>query len=82
VSWRHLKDSEPVARRDHSCFLCGQQIPAGEQYVRRVGFDDRELVTTTMHTECDVETWDWDQTDWETFSPGELERPRGVEVED
>ena len=71
--WTHLADTKPTSRKHRPCFLCGSLIAVGEKYVRRVGVEDREFVSMSMHVECEAETRDWDETGWETFSPGDLE---------
>lgn len=35
-----LRQSEPVARKPHRCWLCSRVIDAGEKYVRAVWIDD------------------------------------------
>ena len=66
----------------NECFLCGGEIGALDPYVSRSGVADGEMQTITMHPECEVGTDDWGTVDWEVCSPGELERPCGVEVEE
>ena len=62
------------------CFLCGGVIGALDPYVNRSGVADGEMQTIIMHSECYRETDGWGAVDWEICSPGELERPCGVEV--
>lgn len=71
-SWRHLNDTEPRARRDHPCYLCGLPIQKGERYVCRRGVSDRELVTCRMHRECQRLSRDWDEWDWLYHEPAEF----------
>lgn len=76
MSWTHLGDSTPVARKIHRCYLCGEIIPAGERYVSRRGIFDSELSITKMHTECEKESQSFDVMDWEVFSEGDMPRPK------
>ena len=76
--WRHIQDSDATARKDHRCLLCGQKIAKGTKYTRRTGFGEDGPVTMRMHTECEAETRDWDEMDWETFD-GDFERPDSEE---
>ena len=75
MSWRHLSDEHPVARKPHHCFLCGETIEVGEKHVRRTSVDGRELCSLRMHLECEKESQDWDETDWECFFEGDAPRP-------
>lgn len=52
MSWTHLRDSRPVARKTHQCSLCEYPIPAGERHVYRTGTLDGELSTDRMHGRC------------------------------
>ncbi len=76
MSWKHLGDTTiKSARKPHRCFLCGELIPAKSAYVNRRGAGDGELIEQKMHVECERESHNWDQTDWECFSEGDMERP-------
>lgn len=76
MSWQHIRDETPTARKTHQCFLCGQNIDHGTRHVRRTGTQDKEFQAFRMHAECDAFTRKhWDAGDWESFSPGELDRP-------
>ena len=79
MSWTHLEDTWPNARKRYRCYLCGKPIEIGQTYLRRKGTDCGMFVTARMHEECEKQTHDWDATDWETFMPGEL--PDRMEVE-
>ena len=74
MSWTHLDDIlVKKAGRSHRCYLCGKEIPKGSSYLRRTGVDeDTGIVSVAMHPECEEQTKDWDEMDWETFSPGDL----------
>jgi len=73
VGWTHIRDETRRARKPHWCYLCGGDISPGTTYLCRTGVSDGEMVSTAMHTGCEEKTRDWDEMDWETFSPGELE---------
>jgi len=82
MSWTHLDDTlVKKSRKPHRCYLCGVEIPKGASYLRRTGVDeDSGLVSVAMHPVCESHTRDWDQMDWETFSPGDLWFLAGEEV--
>ncbi len=82
MGWEHLSDTTPRARKTYRCFLCGEAIEIGEVHVRRSGVMDNDLISTRMHTECEAATTDWDETDWECTSEGDMDRPKKVEVAD
>ena len=75
MGWRHIADKDVKARTDHRCWLCGQKIASGETYRRRTGYDDNGPVAIHMHPECEADTHDWDQTEWELFNQYEFDRP-------
>ena len=68
--WPHISESVHKSRRDRLCCLCSCPIRAGRTYVKRFGFNDGEAVSMAMHPECEAMTREWDEMDWETFSPG------------
>lgn len=72
MSWKCLTNATRKARTPHQCWLCDGTINAGETYVYRAGADDGQMVAMHMHIECEAETQDWEQEDWETFSQGDL----------
>jgi hypothetical protein len=74
MSWTHLDDFVvKKSRKPHRCYLCGKEIPKGASHLRRTGIDDDAgLLSIAMHPECESVTRDWDEMDWETFSPGDL----------
>lgn len=74
MSWKHIRDATPVARREHQCYLCEQPIPAGEQHVRRVGRNDGGFDSFRMHAYCDVLSRDWDEYQWESPDSAEFRR--------
>lgn len=65
MSWTHLRDSRPKARKEYRCDLCGLRIRKGARHVRRDGVFDREFVSSRMHAVCESHTRDWDLDDWE-----------------
>ena len=40
MTWRHIADKNVTARKDHSCWLCGETIDKSTTYRRRVGIGD------------------------------------------
>ena len=75
MSWQHIEDKTIKARKPHVCYLCCQTIATGEIYLRRFGYGEEGPETFRFHPECEEETRDWDDGDWETFCPGDFERP-------
>lgn len=74
MSWTHLNDSTPVARKPHQCYLCEHEIPVGEKHLCRTGIDGevRRPVTFRMHLGCHELTKGWDEDDWECFDPSDF----------
>jgi hypothetical protein len=77
-----LSTGTPKARKQHQCYLCAKPIEVGSTYVRSSGTYDGNFWTMAMHVACEAQTKGWDETDWETFSPGDLQQsndePKGV----
>jgi hypothetical protein len=74
MSWTHLDDSVvKKSHKSHRCYLCGREIPQGASYLRRTGIDDDAgLLSIAMHPECESQTRDWEEMDWEHLSPGDF----------
>lgn len=75
MSWHHVKDSRQKARKVYSCYLCGESIEKGQEYLRRFGYDEEGPNSVCMHPECEQGSRSWDAGDWETFEPGTARRP-------
>lgn len=74
MSWYHVEDSNPSARKEYQCLLCCEKILVAEKHVKRSGYDDNGMTSFRMHVECASETKGWDDMDWETFE--DFERPK------
>lgn len=74
MSWMHVEDTKPKARKRHVCLLCGFGIEVGEVYVRRFGFGDEGPCSFEMHVRCERLTaeWRWEDADWEDHDVGEF----------
>lgn len=72
MSWTHLGDTYPKARKEHRCYLCGLRIRKGARHVRRDGIADGEFVACRMHAVCESHTKAWDETDWECFDESDF----------
>lgn len=70
------RDTTVKTRKPHECRLCGEKIGPGEVAICRSGFDGDGPWTIYLHPECEPLTKEWDQMDWESFSPGEFKRPK------
>lgn len=66
-----------IPRKKHQCRICGQQIEVKEPCCRWRGFDSDGPFTSHAHPECYRVTIaeKWREGDWETFSPGDMDRP-------
>jgi hypothetical protein len=76
MSWTHMSDTMPKARKPHRCYLCGEAIEIGESHVHRTGKRDGHLCSDRFHVECEAETRSWDDTSWTCMTFGDMERPR------
>lgn len=47
-----LKESHPIARKEHTCMLCGDEIKKGEKYYRQTCVYDAAPYEWTEHEEC------------------------------
>ena len=71
MSWKHLEDTTPKARKKYRCHLCGLSIDAGDKYIKRTGVDG-EFIMTRMHIKCEKLTDNWNENDWENFDEAEF----------
>jgi hypothetical protein len=66
MSWTHIEDTTPTARKPYKCYLCGLPIAKGEKHVKRYGIIEGEgRVSTRMHIACEALTRHWEDVDWE-----------------
>lgn len=67
MSWTHLEDRTPKARKVYRCLLCELPIAIGERHVKRCGISEGGHYNFRMHTACEKITADqlWDEVDWE-----------------
>jgi hypothetical protein len=70
MSWTHLEDRRPIARKEHKCHLCQLPIYPGDSHVLRSGVYDGEFSSFRMHAACERLTAEWDQDTWDSFEPG------------
>lgn len=70
MTWQHLRDTTPIARKEHRCLLCALPIAVGEKHVMRAGVSDGEFSQFRMHVACEAVTQDWDEMDWECGAYG------------
>ena len=47
-----LKDSHPIARKEHICELCGCKINKGQKYYRQTNVYDGRVYDWIEHEEC------------------------------
>lgn len=72
MSWTHLSDTQPKARKRHWCCLCEHAIDIGTVHVARRGIGDDGPLTMRMHTACESVAHDWSQLDWECHDASEF----------
>ena len=72
MSWTHLSDTRPRARKQHQCILCRLRIRKGARHVHRTGVVDGELVSSRMHAVCEAATRDWDDDAWDCHADQEF----------
>ena len=73
MTWCHIDDVERTARKQHKCFICAGPIEPKTKYVERNGVDGREHIRMRMHPVCKTYSDDWDDGDWETHAPGDID---------
>ena len=71
-----LKETFPVARREHKCIWCGQKILVGEKHRHERSVYDG-IQDHRWHLECNEVAKDYFRTE-EEFVPHENERPDAV----
>ena len=47
-----IKDSHPIARKEHICELCGYKINKGQKYYRQTNIYDGRIYDWIEHEEC------------------------------
>ncbi len=72
-----LASESPVAKKEHTCDWCGQQILIGEKYHRDRVIFEGQAMTNKFHDECFGAATHEANEDGGcyTFLPGENERP-------
>lgn len=62
----HRTEKTPKARKVHLCSLCRLNIPKGTRYKVRNGVHSGDgFATVKMHSQCDLATREWSESDWE-----------------
>lgn len=61
--------TEPKARKQHRCYLCGRLIEKGEKHRKHVGTYDGDFYSMRNHFDCDKHTDGWATEDWEYHEP-------------
>lgn len=72
MSWVHLEDTRPVARKAYECYLCERPIAEGERHVKRAGVDEDGRGSFRMHAACEAKTREWDEHSWMCHDAGEF----------
>lgn len=72
-----LSETSPVARKDHRCIWCGENIPKGSKYVAERSVFDGEMQNHHWHVECIADCRRSNDEEYEDeFTPFENERPK------
>lgn len=80
MSWTHLSDTTPRARKRYRCILCDGHIEHGQPHVARRGITDDGPRTFRMHILCESISKKWEWWEWEDLcDPLEFRR---YEIED
>ena len=66
MSFNLLSESNPVARKPHSCVWCGEEIPKGEKYHART-YIFEGLQSDKAHLECKSAM---NKVDWHYYDGG------------
>ncbi len=74
MSYQHIRDEHPTARKEHSCDLCGLAISVRTSHVKRTGSYDGRMDVFRMHIACEMVTRNWGVNEWE--NPGSEEEFR------
>ena len=74
MSWTHIENTEPKARKRHWCDLCEHWIEKVEIHVKRYGMGEDGRCSFRMHIECEKLTRGWDQDLWETRDSSEFRK--------
>jgi len=74
MSWTHLSDTNPKARKDHFCELCERIILKGTVHVARRGIGDGGPCTIRMHIACEIVSRGFDIDEWENLDPSEFRK--------
>ena len=74
MSWTHLRDEVPKARKPYRCGVCNSLIGVGEKHVARTGVGDDGPETFRMHCECEEYSCEWKEDEWESHYPGDVSR--------
>lgn len=53
MSWSHIADAHPIARKVHQCVWCGQMIEKGEKHYSYTGTMDGEFQHNRAHLDCE-----------------------------
>lgn len=58
-----LKESHPIARKEHICELCGGKINKGQKYYRQTNIYDGRVYDWIEHEECGQVAYELDMYD-------------------
>ena len=76
MSWTHLGDTKPKARKRYHCDLCNLPIDVGTVHIARRGINDDVPITMRMHLRCEEITRlkKWDDAYWESNDASEFRK--------
>lgn len=77
MSWTHLSDTRPKARKRYRCVGCWEAIEPGEQHLYRTGVLDGQMVCARWHPECEAYAF-MDGDDVYDGVPGQFTRAEAI----
>ncbi len=75
MSYTLLKETYPIARKQHRCVWCGERIEIGEKYTHEKSVYDGNMQDHKWHMECDKAAGEYFKSGEEEFDAGVNERP-------
>lgn len=78
MSYQLIRESHPIARKEHRCIWCGERIDKGSAYVHEISIFDGQLQNHHWHNECLADAGEVFRMYGPEFTAYENERPKQV----
>lgn len=75
MAYALLRDSWPVAKKQHRCIWCGEGVLAGEKYYREQSIYEGQMQNHAWHEECIEDARETLHNGDDEFLPYSNERP-------